>query len=459
MFCLSPARPLALILTVAALSAPALAQSGGLDDLVDGLAAESKEALEASEARVKRWFADADIQALKARADAGTASAQVAFADRIRDDLLGEPWAREKTQQQMLKYYALAMAQNNGLAFARVGEIAESPDYSWKMKRRSRDRGEAISYYEKGAALGNREAAAGFLRIALDPNYCSFCEDQGELKFDRTKREAAGLLDKESGELSIAYRTEKTEVLAKAIRYATPVRLRAGDAAAHLLAAQYLTGVQYHWRSGIGITESQKPRWQSLEGDYLLPRNTGKAIEILTELSGRGDNLASRKLASLYFTGRNDGGEAVLRDYDKYIFYMDRAVTNGSVLAANDLGFELLSGRKLPADHARGFEYIAKAALKGYGPAELSAGYALRDGRGVTKNEAQALEMFKRAADHGELDGAVQAAAMYRAGRGTTSGRAEVPNAYAYEKKAEAMRKLTPAMAEVVRRGHQDKFD
>src|SRR3546814_10491532 len=82
---------------------------------------------------------------------------------------------------------------------------------------------------------------------------------------------------------------------------------------------------------------------------------------------------------------------------------MDRAVTNGSVLAANDLGFELLSGRKLPADHARGFEYIAKAALKGYGPAELSAGYALRDGRGVTKNEAQALEMFKRAADHGEL--------------------------------------------------------
>src|SRR3546814_16716755 len=87
----------------------------------------------------------------------------------------------------MLKYYALAMAQNNGLAFARVGEIAESPDYSWKMKRRSRDRGEAISYYEKGAALGNREAAAGFLRIALDPNYCSFCEDQGDLKFDRTK--------------------------------------------------------------------------------------------------------------------------------------------------------------------------------------------------------------------------------------------------------------------------------
>ncbi|KTE15563.1 hypothetical protein [Sphingopyxis sp. H115] len=72
----------------------------------------------------------------------------------------------------------------------------------------------------------------------------------------------------------------------------------------------------------------------------------------------------------------------------------------------------------------------------------------------MTKNDAQALEMFKRAADHGEIEGAVQAAAMYRAGRGTTSGGAEVPNAYAYEQKAEAMRKLTPAVAELVRRGH-----
>src|SRR3546814_10548666 len=71
MFCISTARPLTLILAVAALSAPALAQSGGLDDLVDGLAAESKEALAASAARVKNWFADADVQALKERADAG----------------------------------------------------------------------------------------------------------------------------------------------------------------------------------------------------------------------------------------------------------------------------------------------------------------------------------------------------------------------------------------------------
>src|SRR3546814_15556741 len=60
MFCISTARPLPLILAVAALSAPALAQSGGLDDLVDGLAAESKEALAASEARGIKWFAYAD---------------------------------------------------------------------------------------------------------------------------------------------------------------------------------------------------------------------------------------------------------------------------------------------------------------------------------------------------------------------------------------------------------------
>lgn len=455
---ISTSRSAILCLALAMSAAPAKAQSGGLDDLAGGLAAESREALAASEARVKAWFAKPDVQALKARADGGNATAQVEFADQIRDNLLGESWSREKIQQQMLRYYTLAMEQDNGLAFARVGAIAESPDHSWKMFR-ARDRGEALSYYEKGAALRDREAVAGYLRIALDPNYCSFCEDQGELKFDFEKLKPAGLFDKGPGETSIAYRTEKTEVLTKAIGYATPVRLRSGDAAAHLLAAKYLTGVQYPWKAGIGITKEQAPQWQSLAGDYLLPRDTAKAIAILTELSGRGDNLASRKLASLYFTGKNDGGGAVLRDYDKYIFYMDRAVTNGSVLAANDLGFELLSGRKLPADHARGFEYIAKAALQGYGPAELSAGYALRDGRGVTKDEAQALELFKRAADHGEIDGAVQAAVMYRAGRGTQNGRVEVPNAYAYEKKAEAMRKLTPEMADLVKRGHRDKFE
>ncbi|MDZ3830798.1 MAG: tetratricopeptide repeat protein [Sphingopyxis sp.] len=438
-------------------AAPAHSQTGGLEELVEGPAV-SPDALAASEARAKAWFANADVQALKARADAGHADAQVAFADKIRDDLLDEAWSREKIQQQMLKYYGLAMAQNNGLAFARLGEIAELPNLSWKMKR-SRNRSEAIAHYEKGAALGNREAIAGLLRIAIDPSYCSVCEDKGELKFDYKKLVAAGLGDQDRGAQSLAYRKEKSEVLARAIAYATPVRLRPGDAAAHLLAAKYLTGVQYPWRAGVGISQPQSSGWQALAGDFLLPRDTSKAIKILTELSMRGDNLASRKLASLYFTGKNDDGGALLRDLDKYIFYMDRAVKNGSVLAANDLGFELLSGRTLPADHARGFEYIAKAALQGYGPAELSAGYALRDGRGVAKNEAQALEMFKRAADHGEIDGAVQAAAMYRAGRGTTSGRVEVPNAYAYEKKAEAMRKLTPAMADLVRRANRDKFE
>lgn len=77
----------------------------------------------------------------------------------------------------------------------------------------------------------------------------------------------------------------------------------------------------------------------------------------------------------------------------------------------------------------------------------------------MARDDKLALEMFKRAAEHGELDGAVQAAAMYRAGQGTDSGRVEVPNAYAYEKKAEEMRKLTPEMAEFLRRANNDRFE
>src|SRR3546814_21202767 len=123
MFCISTARPVTLILAVAALSAPALAQSGGLDDLEDGLAAESKEALAASAARVKKWFDDADVHALKERPDAGNAYAQGLFDARIREDLLGWPGARGTTQQQLLKNSALTLAENNRLGTAGGGEI------------------------------------------------------------------------------------------------------------------------------------------------------------------------------------------------------------------------------------------------------------------------------------------------------------------------------------------------
>ncbi|WP_083440017.1 tetratricopeptide repeat protein [Altererythrobacter epoxidivorans] len=423
---------------------------------------QSAEALAASEKRVKAWYADPEVQALKAEADGGKASAQIAFADRIRDDILGEIWSSDAIVSNMLKYYAMAMEQGDGTAFLRVGEIAESPDYYTKM-RRERDRSEALSYFEQGAELGNRDALAGYLRIVLDPAHCSFCVDRGEYEVDFKRTDRWKIADGKGEERAAAYREEKAQALAKAIELTTAGRLRPGDKAAHTLAAAYLTGVQLPY--GTRVTkkssaatsddESYQALLTNLGAQWLLPQSTEKALEILVELSMRGDILASRKLGALYL----DGHTGLAKDADKFVFYMKRAADNGSVIAANDVGFELLAGKNIPANHARGFEFIAKAAMEGYGPAELTAGYALREGRGVARDDKLALEMFKRAAEHGELDGAVQAAAMYRAGQGTDSGRVEVPNAYAYEKKAEEMRKLTPEMAEFLRRANRDRFE
>lgn len=61
----------ALGLALAIVAVPAHSQSG---DLGIGIGSVSPEALKASEARVKAWYAKPDILALKAEADAGKAA-------------------------------------------------------------------------------------------------------------------------------------------------------------------------------------------------------------------------------------------------------------------------------------------------------------------------------------------------------------------------------------------------
>lgn len=439
-----------LCLPLAAMAAPAVSQDKGPASRAE-LDRQSAEAMTASEAKVKAWFADPEVQALKAKADGGDAAAQVAFGDRIRKDILGEIWSRDTVLQNMLKYYALAMAQDHGPAFARVGEFAESVDY-FSTLGRTRDRNEALTYFEKGAELGDRDAVAGYARIALDPVHCSFCEDNGEFRYDRKKVEAAGLGAAGDTELDRAYRSEKFAAASKAARLANPVRLRADDAAAHFLAQRYLEGVKVPY-TAVGKAGEPHP------GEYLLAPDGEKAVNILIAMSQRGDILASRKLGALYLVGAGKGSPIIFgRDPDKYIFYMKRAADNGSVIAASDLGFMLLAGKDIPANHAVGFDLVAKAAIAGYGPAELNAAYALREGRGAPKDEKLALQLFERAAGHAEIDGAVQAAAMYRAGQGTESGRPDPAMAQTYEKKAGEMRSLSPQMADLIRRGHREKF-
>lgn len=454
---------------LAILSAPVAARQDSGPPTRAELDRQSAEAMAASEAKVKAWFADPQVQALKARADGGDKYAQVNFADRIRDDILNEIWSRDNIRQSMMRYYAMAMAQNHGPAFARIGELAESVKYSAAMGRSTRDLDEAFTYYEKGAELGDREAIAGYVRIALRPSFCSFCEDKDKLSFDWEKQKANGVFGTKEGyeneyeSIRGTYRAEKRASIAKALEFASAARLDPGDSASHQLALALLTGIRVpdavrekiytSDKAVLGIRPTDDtPQW------LLLP-DLAKAEGILRELSMRGDVLATRKLADLYLKGRQaPPSVSIAQSAENYLYHMKRAVEQGSMIAAYMAGVELLRGNNIPADLPRGADYISTAASAGFGPAEELAGYLFRDGVGTDKNPDVALTLFERAANNGQLKAAEEAEALYRAGFGSDQPAIRTAGAMAMALKAKTLRELSPQMAELFRRAHWDKF-
>ncbi len=430
---------------------------------------QSAEAMAKSEAKVKALFADSNVQALKARADEGDARAQVEFADKIRDNLINEIWSREKILQSMMRYYAMAMEQKHGPAFARIGALAESTEYSYALKRSPRDLDEAFSYYEKGAELRDREAIAGYVRIALDPAFCSFCENKGELSFDFAKMKANGVLgtkegyENENDSIRGTYRAEKRASIVKALKFASAARLDRGDQASHQLASALLTGIRVpnsvreKIYTGDKVVVGVRLSDQSVQ--WLLLPDLPKAERILLELSMRGDVLATRKLADLYLRGKQAlPSVSIAQSAENYLYHMKRAVDQGSMIAAYMVGVELLQGKYVPADLPRGADYVTTAATAGFGPAEELAGYIFRDGVGTEKNPEVALVMFERAANNGQAKAAEEAAALYRAGYGSDQPGLRSAGALAMAAKAKSIRELSPQMAELRRRAHWDKF-
>lgn len=454
---------------VTIISAPVAAQQDSGPPTRAELDRQSAEAMATSEAKVKAWFADPQVQALKAKADGGDKYAQVYFADRIRDDILGEIWSRDNIRQSMMRYYAMAMAQNHGPAFARIGELAESVKYNAALGRSTRDLDEAFGYYEKGAELGDRDAIAGYVRIALRPNFCSFCEDKDKLSFDWEKQNAKGVFGTKQGyeneyeSIRGTYRAEKRASIAKALKFASAARLDPGDSASHQLALALLTGIPVpdavrekiytSDKAVLGIRPTDEaPQW------LLLP-DLPNAERILLELSMRGDVLATRKLADLYLKGRQAvPSVSIAPSAENYLYHMKRAVEQGSMIAAYMAGVELLRGNNIPVDLKRGADYISTAAAAGFGPAEEIAGYVFRDGVGTDKNPEVALIMFERAANNGQLKAAEEAEALYRAGFGSDVPAIRSGGALSMAVKAKQLRELSPQMAELLRRAHWDKF-
>ena len=454
---------------VTIMSAPVAAQQDSGPPTRAELDRQSAEAMAKSEAKVKAWFANPQVQALKARADGGDKYAQVDFADKIRDHLLNEIWSRDNIRQSMVRYYAMATAQNHGPAFARIGALAESVEYSAAMGRSTRDLDEAFGYYEKGAELRDKDAAAGYLRLAAKPEYCSFCDDASTLRYDTKKLIAAGIMTANESpstylaKADAAYRTEKRTTLVKAAKLAEAGGLYHGDPAGNLLATLLLAGVPVPEKAREIIYTDGKAvlgvRPTDPSTQWLLQPNLPEAERILVGIAMRNDILAMRRLADLYLKGRHqDGSASIAKSPENYLRYMNRAVEQRSMISAFLVGGELLRGTNIPADLPRGADYVSKAAAAGFGPAEELAGYIFRDGVGVEKNPELALQLFERAANNGQLKAAEEAEALYRAGYGSDVPAIRSGGALSMAVKAKQMRELSPQMADLRRRAHWDKF-
>ncbi|MDP5102772.1 MAG: hypothetical protein NWP98_02485 [Erythrobacter sp.] len=418
--------------------------------------AQDAKAMADSEARVKAWFADTAIQQLKAAADGGDARSQVDFADRIRTDIVSEIFGRDNIRRTMMRYYAMAIEKDYGPAFARIGRLSMAFEQAFQIDGIPRDLNTAMEYFEKGAILRDRDAIAGYVSLALNTKYCSICVvGQKDLEFYRlgdARRQAPGNKNSDA-----FYRDEKRATMAKAVKYASAARLDAGDAASHMIARALMLGIQVPSEAFENIYVEGKvilgvrPRDESPQ--WLLESNRPEAERILIELSSRGDIKASRDLADLYLTGKY-----LRKDTDKYRYFMKQAINRGSILSAYDLGYQLLTGEKIPADPVMGMEFMSKAALAEFGPAQLLAGIAFRDGTGVEKNLNAALQLFELSSKNGQIMGAEEAAKLYDAGFGNDNPSMRKAAATALRIRAKSMRDLSPEMAELTRRAHWEKF-
>jgi len=96
------------------------------------------------------------------------------------------------------------------------------------------------------------------------------------------------------------------------------------------------------------------------------------------------------------------GGEHVLPDVNKALELLTQAAGQGDNYAQVLLGEMLLEGKKVPADWRSGTEWIRKSANAGFPPAQFRLGviYLVGD-ESTPKNEIEALAWFILAAEAG----------------------------------------------------------
>jgi TPR repeat protein len=135
-------------------------------------------------------------------------------------------------------------------------------------------------------------------------------------------------------------------------------------------------------------------------------------VRELTKAANFGDSGAQVELG-LYLAQQNGAAEA-----QQALQWFQRAATEETPAAMNNLAVLYFEGRGVERDQAAGMRWALRAANHNYAPAELNVGFAYWYGWGVPVNQAEALRWLHKSAKHGLSVAQCALGVLYEVGNG-----------------------------------------
>ncbi|WP_201576018.1 tetratricopeptide repeat protein [Psychrobacter sp. H8-1] len=135
--------------------------------------------------------------------------------------------------------------------------------------------------------------------------------------------------------------------------------------------------------------------------------------EELIELATKGDVKAQSRLGTMYVKG-----DEVLQDYDKAVYWYEKAAEQGDAAAQIGLGMSYYSGEGVPQNSTKAAEFFESAAEQGLADAQHNIAIMYSNGVGVRQNYNTAFKWYEKAANQGVGESMLSLAWMYHKGEG-----------------------------------------
>ncbi len=148
------------------------------------------------------------------------------------------------------------------------------------------------------------------------------------------------------------------------------------------------------------------------------------SLEALLDEAQGGDVEAMNFLGVLYASTAQLTG-----DYSMALFWLQKAIDEGSANAMNNLAVLYLAGTGVPRDYANAFRWFGRAAGRGNVSAMYSFAVMADEGVGTARDPKLARTMYRRAAERGVAIAMVRVSDDYARGSGV---RRDPVEAYAW---------------------------